>query len=147
MRLWSLHPKFLYPQALNTLWRSGILARKILLGEVTKTTNYPHLDRFKGANNPIKCLDHYMYFVLQEALERGYKYDPSKITIVKEFSWRMTTTKNQLRYEWKLLWRRVKEKHPDYLLKMKKEAMTPHPFFRQIKGPVDPWEEAVKENT
>ena len=52
MRLWSLHPQYLDPQGLVALWREGLLARKVLLGDTQGYRNHPQLDRFKACDTP-----------------------------------------------------------------------------------------------
>ncbi len=41
MRLWSLHPKYLDPKGLVTLWRETLLARHVLVGNVEGYNNHP----------------------------------------------------------------------------------------------------------
>jgi len=76
MRLWFLHPMFLDPVGLVALWREGLLARKVLLGETRGYLNHPQLDRFKAQAAPVASLDCYLYEVWYEATERiGYNFN------------------------------------------------------------------------
>jgi Pyrimidine dimer DNA glycosylase (EC 3.2.2.17)/DNA-(apurinic or apyrimidinic site) lyase (EC 4.2.99.18) len=52
MRLWSIHPKYLDVQGLLGLWREGLLAQKVLLGETKGYRNHPQLIRFKRTSDP-----------------------------------------------------------------------------------------------
>ena len=47
MRLWSLHPSYLDSIGLVALWREGLLARKVLLGQTKGYTHHPQLIRFR----------------------------------------------------------------------------------------------------
>lgn len=57
MRLWSLHPSYLDSIGLIALWREGLLARKVLLGQTKGYTRHPQLIRFREAGNPVQTLD------------------------------------------------------------------------------------------
>ena len=79
MRLWSLHPRYLDPQGLVALWREGLLARHVLHGLTKGYRNHPQLDRFKTHATPQLAIDAYLWAVQQQATERGYRFDSSKL--------------------------------------------------------------------
>jgi len=79
MRLWSIHPKYLDSIGLVALWREGLLAKKVLQGKTKGYKNHPQLIRFKNTKNPILSIDAYLYFVLEEASQRGFNFDNSKL--------------------------------------------------------------------
>jgi len=68
MRLWSIHPKYLDVQGLLGLWREGLLAQKVLLGETKGYRNHPQLIRFKRTPDPVLYLGTYLYYVYQEGV-------------------------------------------------------------------------------
>ena len=143
MRLWSIHPKFLHYRFLNGLWRNGLTAKKELIAKDGNIGEVPDLERFKQVKKPLPVLNHYLYCVWKEAKSRGYKYDISKIDVVKEPPWRMTVTKNQLRHEWSILLKACKEKYPDHYKLIKKQRLIPHPMFRAVKGPIESWDKNI----
>ena len=80
MRLWSLHPSYLDSIGLVALWREGLLARKVLLGQTKGYTHHPQLIRFLETENPIQTIDAYLKAVHDEAVRRGYNFDLNKIS-------------------------------------------------------------------
>ena len=56
MRLWSIHPGYLDAKGLVALWREGLLAQKVLLGDTRGYKNHPQLKRFKNTNNPLGAM-------------------------------------------------------------------------------------------
>ena len=72
MRLWSLHPSYLDAIGLIALWREGLLARKVLLGQTKGYTRHPQLIRFRETGNPLQTMDLYLKAVHEESIRRGY---------------------------------------------------------------------------
>ena len=77
MRLWSLHPSYLDAIGLIALWREGLLARKVLLGQTKGYTRHPPLIRFRETGNPLQTMDLYLKAVHEESIRRGYSPPPS----------------------------------------------------------------------
>ena len=79
MRIWSLHPQYLDAKGLVALWRETLLAKHVLENKTKGYKNHPQLNRFKRTKNPVDSINHYLFFVLQEARVRNYKFDAAKI--------------------------------------------------------------------
>jgi len=141
MRLWSLHPEHLDGKGLVALWREGLLARHVLLGKTLGYRNHPQLERFYAQRNPALSLDSYLSRVLDEAINRGYEFDTSKIDYRR--SCRMTVTEGQLNYEWVHLMKKLKVRDRGRYLELKDQVPQPHPCFRVISGPVQAWEKVA----
>lgn len=143
MRLWSISPKYLDTKGLVALWREGLLAQKVLLGETKGYKNHPQLERFKKED--IKVLGYYLSIIWHESKERGYNFDINKIPEMVSTK-QLTVTRGQLEYEFKHLGRKLIERCPDkYLENMEKCGTTnidiePHPLFKVIEGNVETWE-------
>ena len=56
MRLWSIHLCYLDAKGLIALWREGLLAQKVLLGDTKGYKNHPQLTRFKNMNNSVGAI-------------------------------------------------------------------------------------------
>ncbi|WP_141366296.1 pyrimidine dimer DNA glycosylase/endonuclease V [Glutamicibacter uratoxydans] len=79
MRLWSLHPSLLDAKGLVACWRETLLAQKVLAGETRGYTEHPQLVRFKEQPEPLVAIGHYLQGIWDEAQQRGYHFDASKI--------------------------------------------------------------------
>lgn len=141
MRLWSLHPKYLDPQGLVALWREGLLAKKVLEGNTKGYKNHPQLDRFKAQENPIKMINLYLHFVCDEAEDRGYSFDRSKLKRRSPSFDKMKVNRGQLDYEWTHLQKKLfKRSRKQYLTQKSIEKHKLHPLFRSVSGGVEDWE-------
>lgn len=140
MRLWSIHPKYLDRLGLVALWREGLLAQKVLLGQTKGYTAHPQLARFRASSDPVAAIDCYLSEVLKEAGGRGYRFDGSKI--VKQGRCRqMTVRKGQLDHEWTHLLEKLMSRAPgQYQANKALMRPRPHPLFRVIPGGVEAWE-------
>jgi hypothetical protein len=140
MRLWSLHPQYLDAKGLVAVWREGLLARKVLLGNTRGYKHHPQLERFKLQRNPVASIERYLHVICDEASRRGYNFDRSKLACIRSVP-RITTTSGQLAFEVghlkKKLWKRDRKKFQK--LRGLKTAL-PHPFFRVVNGDVEEWE-------
>jgi hypothetical protein len=141
MRLWSLHPKYLDTQGLVAVWREGLLAQKVLLGETKGYLNHPQLERFKTLKNPINAIGIYLYFIWQEGQTRGFKFQQKKIQDFSESNIKLKVTQGQIEFEFghlknKLITRELTQFN---VLKEIKE-IEPHPIFKIIPGGVESWE-------
>src|SRR5262245_48723041 len=81
MRLWSLHPSILDRVGLVALWREGLLAQKVLLGQTKGYRFHPQLERFRASKNPVATISTYLWGIVDEATARGYNFDASKIAV------------------------------------------------------------------
>lgn len=140
MRLWSLHPRYLDPAGLVALWREGLLAQAVLADRTRGYRNHPQLDRFRAHERPRAAIAAYLHAVADEARERGYRFDRSKLPR-RPHGCNMTVTRGQLRYEWDHLMRKLELRnhgwHDSVAAVTKPQA---HPMFLIVSGSVEPWE-------
>jgi hypothetical protein len=140
MRLWSIHPSYLDSKGLVALWREGLLARKVLEGKTKGYKNHPQLLRFKAAKDPMKAIDAYLKAVAEEAKERGYNFDTSKILSVRT-SPILTVTDGQMAHEMLHLSGKLTVRDPERLKSLsRKGSVKAHPLFQIIPGEVEDWE-------
>lgn len=140
MRLWSIHPAYLDAKGLVALWREGLLAQKVLLGETKGYRNHPQLIRFKQSINPVGAIASYLRWVQSEAENRGYRFDNNKI-VNKRLTSRILVTSGQIDYEFQHLLSKLKVRDPNLYLRLKDiKSLKLHPMFKRIKGDVADWE-------
>ncbi|MBS0590221.1 MAG: DNA lyase [Proteobacteria bacterium] len=140
MRLWTLHPKYLDPQGLVALWREALLAKAVLRGETRGYTHHPQLARFRAHPQPRLAINAYLAAVHDEATQRGYAFDRSKIGALRSIE-PIAVGSGQRDFEWDHLRRKLAARNPDVLARWTNVA-TPqcHPLFRCRPGPVAAWE-------
>ncbi|MDH3947437.1 MAG: DNA lyase [Gammaproteobacteria bacterium] len=140
MRLWSIHPGYLDAKGLVALWREGLLAQNVLLGNTKGYKNHPQLLRFKNTNNPTGAIASYLRLINDEAHNRGYNFNRSKI-VNKYYKSRILVTSGQVEFEFKHLLSKLKTRDPDLYkqLKMVKRIKL-HPLFKKINGNIEEWE-------
>lgn len=143
MRLWSLHPSLLDAQGLVALWREGLLAQKVLLGQTKGYRFHPQLDRFRSAKNPVAAIGAYLWAVADEAQARGYHFDASKIAMRRRRIGSIAVTRGQLEFEREHLRRKLRVRSPSRVRLLKSAALKPHPLLRVVPGAVEPWERPV----
>jgi hypothetical protein len=149
MRLWTLHPKYLDRQGLLAAWREGLLAQKVLKGQTRGYTRHPQLERFKAQADPVTAVGGYLLGLYQEAAQRGYHFDRSKIEGDGANQCdQIQTSAGQLLYEWQHLKEKLKVRDPArYHSLLKIEKPEPHPLFNIIQGEIEPWERASQPTT
>lgn len=141
MRIWSLHPKYLDRQGLVALWREGLLAKKVLLGQTKGYRNHPQLNRFKKALSSHGRINAYLHIVCDEAEKRGYHFDRTKLARLGSFKSRMPVTAGQMEYEWKhLLKKQFKRSRADHLRNKSVRKIEAHPIFQIVEGDIESWE-------
>lgn len=140
MRLWSIHPKYLDAKGLVALWREGLLAQNVLLGNTKGYKNHPQLIRFKNSENPYGAIAEYLRYVVNEADNRGYNFNRSKI-IKNKYDNKINVTNGQLEYEFKHLLNKLKERNPELYQQFRNtKKIELHPSFKRINGLVEEWE-------
>jgi len=140
MRLWSLHPRHLDARGLVALWREGLLARAVLSGKTRGYRNHPQLLRFLTRKDPVAALDCYLSLVLEEARDRGYRFDSSKITYHHCRGGHMRVTNGQLAHEWRHLLAKLKIRDQARWESERNRCPEPHGCFRVFPGPIADWE-------
>lgn len=157
MRLWSLHPRYLDRQGLLAVWREGLLAQKVLLGQTKGYKNHPQLERFKRPDYLI-VLQIYLAYVYYEAKERGYNFNPNKLchsslywASINNYPYKITITKGQLVYEFKHLQRKLyRRDRKKYMLNKYYDRailynlIDSHPLFTIVEGDIEKWERPKK---
>lgn len=140
MRLWSIHPEYLDAKGLVALWREGLLAQNVLLGNTKGYRNHPQLERFKNTRNPTGAIASYLRCVNDEACNRGYNFNRNKI-VHKYYKSRICVTSGQVEYEFKHLLSKLKIREPELYkqLKMTKKIKL-HPLFEKVSGKIEKWE-------
>jgi hypothetical protein len=140
VRLWSLHPGYLDARGLVSLWREGLLARKVLQHLTKGYKNHPQLDRFNDHLQPTVAIDCYLWYVYEEAVRRGYHFNVDKISAKQRCS-KISVSDRQLKYELNHLKTKLKLRDParyKRILAVKKPRA--HPLFKVITGGIESWE-------
>ena len=144
MRLWSLHPAYLDVKGLLALWREGLLAQKVLLGETSGYQNHPQLLRFKETGNSVGAIASYLREVVTEAERRGYSFDRDKIAR-RSYRSQIEVTSGQVEYELRHLLAKLQARDEEKLTVLRKaRRLRLHPMFVKIRGPVADWERLKK---
>jgi pyrimidine dimer DNA glycosylase len=124
---------------LLALWREGLLAQKVLLGETTGYRFHPQLKRFQANKNPVAAISTYLWAVVDEARARGYAFEASKIAM-KRRAILIPVKRGQLEFERKHLWNKLRSRDPQKAGALKTARLKPHPMVRVIAGGIEPWE-------
>ncbi len=141
MRLWSIHPSYLDWMGLGAVWREGLLAQSVIEGHTRGWRSHPQLNRFKEHLDPLGAIGFYLFKVREEAVSRGYLYDFSKIRHHLEVVEKAPITQGQLRYEFRLLYERTRNRTPKWHSKLVEgEEPEPHPLFFVVEGEPEKWE-------
>ena len=145
MRLWSLHPSLLDRVGLVALWREALLAQKVLLGATKGYRHHPQLDRFRQSSDPLLAIASYLWSVADEAKERGYHFDISKVT-KRRGRVNISVTQGQLAYELAHLKQKLRHRDPPRLQLIGKRApVKVNSTFKAVEGPKAPWERTAKD--
>ena len=139
MRLWSLHPTLLDRMGLLALWREGLLAQKVLLGQTAGYRFYPQLKRFQACRNPVAAISTYLWGVVDEARGRGYNFDASKIAMSRR-AIRIPVTQGQLEFERKHLIKKLRLRDQTKAGVARIAGLRSHPMLQVVAGGIEPWE-------
>lgn len=145
MRLWSLHPSLLDAKGLVALWREGLLAQKVLLGQTIGYRFHPQLDRFRATRNPVAAISAYLWAVVDEAAARGYQFDASKIALRRRRIAAIPVTQGQLEFEREHLKRKLRVRDASRLRLLRGAGLKAHPLLRVVPGGVEPWEASAQK--
>jgi hypothetical protein len=142
MRLWTLHPRYLDAKGLVAAWREALLAQKVLKGATRGYRNHPQLTRFRQNARPLPAIATFLKAIAEEADQRGYRFDRSKIAR-KTFTSQIRETRGQLAYEWKHLCAKLKKRSPEIYQRFRSlKNPLPHPLFRIVPGKIRDWEKS-----
>jgi hypothetical protein len=140
MRLWTINPRYLDAKGLAAVWREGLLAQKVLAGGTVGYRHHPQLVRFRAQASPLAAIAAYLRGIANEAQQRGYQFDATKISR-RKFAGRIPETEGQLLYEWNHLKAKLRKRAPQLARRHRKVAVPEaHPLFRMISGGVREWE-------
>jgi hypothetical protein len=139
MRLWSLHPSMLDRLGLVALWREGLLAQKVLVGQTNGYRFHPQLERFRATKDPVAAIGAYLWAVADEAGARGYRFDASKIAAGRR-AVAIPVTQGQLEYEREHLRRKLRGRDRAAYRKLSAGKLAPHPMLRVVAGGIEAWE-------
>ncbi len=143
MRLWSLHPQYLDAKGLVACWREALLAKAVLAGRTKGYRQHPQLTRFREHRYPLQAINCYLSGLYDEATRRGYAFDRRKVGR-RLAGAGIPVTSGQLYYEMSHLKRKLKQRdRRAFRMLHDGRSPRPHPLFRVVDGPVEPWERAV----
>jgi hypothetical protein len=144
VRLWSLHPRYLDAKGLVSLWREGLLARRVLQDQTHGYKNHPQLERFKATLRPLAAIDCYLRFIYDEAVKRGYHFDGSKFGPQRQCL-KIPVTEGQLNYELNHLTKKLKLRDLSrYHIVCAVKKPKAHPLFKVVEGSIELWERREK---
>jgi hypothetical protein len=140
MRLWTIHPRYLDRQGLTGLWREALLAQAVLAGLTRGYRSHPQLQRFQAQAEPLAAIAAYLRAVLEEAGQRGYRFDASKIPGLAGPGL-IVETEGQLAFEWGHLKAKLAQRSPERLKACQDLLLPePHPLFSIQPGARQDWE-------
>lgn len=139
MRLWSIHPQFLDAKGLVALWREGLLAQKVLMGQTRGYRHHSQLLRFQVASHPLSAIAHYLHAVADEADKRQYRFQRNKIQPASHHI-ELEVSEGQLAYEWAHLHQKLAQRDPEHMRSIAQSPILPHPLFRVVYGDIADWE-------
>jgi hypothetical protein len=143
MRVWSIHPSYLDTKGLSGQWREALLAQKVLQGGTKGWRNHPQLDRFKGHPEPMKAISYYLLKIHEESVNRGYKFNKTKIQYPEATPEKIQITRGQLDYEYNILMERLEKRSPKKYVENIEQMIgevDPHPLFTVKLGDIESWE-------
>ena len=145
MRLWCIHPGHLDPRGLVAVWREGLLAQAVLKQATKGYRHHPQLTRFRAQAAPVSFIADYLKVVHAESVERGYRFDATKITpggtVARIES--IDVPQGQIDFEWRHLIRKLEARAPEWLEGQSGSTTRVHPLFRVVPGGgVAEWERA-----
>jgi len=141
VRLWSIHPQYLDSRGLVAVWREALLAQAVLLERTRGYTHHPQLQRFRAVRNPQSAIAAYLRAVHDEAENRGYRFDVTKIGRLAKVVEVIPVSRRQIQYEWQHLQGKLSQRDPEWLRNLGKlRRIAPHPMFVIVPGEIEPWE-------
>ena len=127
------------------MWREALLAQKVLTGTTKGYRHHPQLDRFRQTPNPARAIAIYLWSVADEAKERGYHFDISKIAMPRG-TVTIPVAKAQLAYELMHLRQKLRQRDAKRMqLVSRREPVKVNSTFKAVEGPIAPWERTQKD--
>lgn len=147
MRLWSISPALLDRQGLTGAWREGLLAKKCLENPGIGYSNHSQLIRFKKSKNPLDNINWHLFYIWEEANNRGYSFDYSKISDISSKE-RIKVTRNQIIYEYCYILFKLANRSPIFLnkaLEYNHSKIPLSPLYIEVPGKIEHWEDVKPE--
>ena len=126
-------------RGLVALWREALLAQAVLRGETKGYRGHPQLNRFLTQHSPTTYIAEYLNTVYAESVERGYRFDASKIA-PESTSGRIEVSQGQLAFEWQHLMTKLAARSPEFHTKQQELTPLIHPLFKVKPGEIEAWE-------
>lgn len=147
MRLWTIHPAYLDAKGLVAAWREGLLAQKVLAGETKGYRNHPQLLRFSATREPRAAIAAYLRDLADEAEQRGYRFDRSKIRCPsRKVLPRIKVGAGQIAYEFALLKFKLRKRDFEKFTAIAREGeIRLGPLFELEAGGIADWERPIAE--
>ncbi|BBE42101.1 pyrimidine dimer DNA glycosylase/endonuclease V [Conexivisphaera calida] len=147
MRLWSINFRYLDGMGLVALWRESLLARAVLEGRTVGYRRHPQLLRFREYRDPLAAINTYLYYVHRESINRGYRFDGSRIDAGRvDLGIKIPVTQGQLDYELALLRRKLAVRSPEFHESLRGIVRAePNDLFVSVPGDVEGWERVRPE--
>ena len=139
MRLWSLHPGHLDTKGLVALWREALLAQAVLNGQTSGYKAHPQLIRFRATESPSATIAFYLKVVYTESVNRGFKFDQSKI-VERGVIEKIGVNQGQIYFEWNHLLAKLKTRSPAIYGQLIELQPNLHPLFVPRIGDIETWE-------
>jgi len=146
MRLWSLSPQYLDRQGLLAVWREALLAKKVLEGNTKGYKNHSQLERFKKQENPLDYINAFLKGIYEEAQSRAYKFEKTKIGLLKKDLKKIKVSTGQIKYEFEHLLKKLEQRDKVRFEEFKdKLNLEVHSLFQVEEGKVECWEKIIKK--
>ena len=140
MRLWTLHPQYLDAKGLVAAWREGLLAQKVLAGATKGYRHHPQLIRFQAHAEPAAAIATFLAALADEAVQRGYHFDATKIP-ARRTADLIVETRGQLLYEWGHLRAKLRVRSPEVYRRIRSvKSPDTHSLFKIVPGEIRAWE-------
>ncbi len=124
---------------LLAVWREGLLAQKVLLGQTKGYRHHPQLRRFQARKDPVAAISVYLWGVADEARSRGYEFDVSKIARARRRI-QIPVTRGQMEFEREHLKKKLQMRDRTRVGALNGASLMPHPALRIVAGDVEPRE-------
>ena len=147
MRIWSLHPAHLDRIGLVAGWREGLLAQAALARPEGGYGRHPQLERFRMSPDPLAALGTYLEHLADEADERGYRFDRSRVAVRRSgdpsvIHAQLVVINGQLALEREHLLAKLDRRSPSDAARLRADPLRAHPSFVVVPGVVAAWERA-----
>ena len=117
----------------------------MLTGSTRGYRNHPQLERFRAHPSPVCSIAAYLHAVRDEATQRGYNFDCTRIHFSERGISPIEVAEGQLRYELTHLTAKLKRRAPAKLERLQRvDVPDPHPSLVAVPGPIASWERTGK---